>query len=90
MLPFTHWTSRCCEIETPPFPSLSFPLDFLCPLEANVFGINFTYFKLREMNSGKQIIEVAKSEEDRDKVPVRTIRYVLPEVFLDYTLLGAT
>ena len=55
-----------------------------------MFGINFTYFKLREMNSGKQIIEVAKSEEDRDKVPVRTIRYVLPEVFLDYTLLGAT
>lgn len=34
--------------------------DYLCPPEANVYGIDFTRFKLRDMDSGSVIFEVAK------------------------------
>ena len=35
-------------------------LDYLCPIEANVYGIEFTRFRLRDMDSGTVLFEVAK------------------------------
>ena len=37
--------------------------DYLCPPEANVFGIDFTRFKLRDMETGTVLFEVAKPEQ---------------------------
>lgn len=34
--------------------------DYLCSPEANVYGIDFTRFKLRDMDSGAVLFEVAK------------------------------
>lgn len=36
--------------------------DYLCPPEANVYGIDFTRFKLRDMDTGTVLFEVAKPE----------------------------
>lgn len=34
--------------------------DYLCSPEANIYGIDFTRFKLRDMDSGAVLFEVAK------------------------------
>ena len=34
--------------------------DYLCPPEANIYGIDFTRFKLRDMDSQTVLFEVAK------------------------------
>ena len=42
-----------------------FPLlfaDYLCPAEANVYGIDFTRFKLRDIDTKTVLFEVAKPE----------------------------
>ena len=36
--------------------------DYLCPPEANVYNIDFTRFKLRDMDTGTVLFEVAKPE----------------------------
>ena len=36
--------------------------DYLCPPEANVFGIDFTRFKLRDMDTSTVLFEVAKPD----------------------------
>ena len=36
--------------------------DYLCPPEANVYNIDFTRFKLRDMETGTVLFEVAKPE----------------------------
>ena len=36
--------------------------DYLCPPEANIYNIDFTRFKLRDMESGTVLFEVAKPE----------------------------
>ena len=39
-----------------------FTSDYLCPPEANVFNIDFIRFKLRDMDTGMVLFEVAKPE----------------------------
>ena len=38
----------------------SFLSDYLCPPEANIYGIDFTRFKLRDMDTATVLFEVAK------------------------------
>lgn len=33
---------------------------YLCPLEANVYGIDFTRFRIRDMESNTVLFEIAK------------------------------
>ena len=39
-----------------------FSIDYLCPPEANVYNIDFTRFKLRDMDTATVLFEVAKPE----------------------------
>lgn len=36
--------------------------EYLCPPEANIYNIDFTRFKLRDMDSGSVLFEVCKPE----------------------------
>jgi len=36
--------------------------DYLCPVDANVYNIDFTCFKLRDMDTATVLFEVAKPE----------------------------
>jgi hypothetical protein len=68
---------------------------FLCPLSANVYGIEFVYFKVRDLESGTVLFEVANEEEEESREiveddSVRTIKYHLGPDFLNLTALGST
>ena len=40
-----------------------FLLDYLCDRQANVYGIEFTRFKIRDMDGGKTLFEIAKPDD---------------------------
>jgi hypothetical protein len=72
--------------------------DFLCPLSANTYGIDFLSFKIRDMDSQHVVFEVAK---DPNAAPVaypdgfdynqlRSINYKFPAQFLRYETVGTT
>ena len=66
---------------------------FLCPLSANVYGIEFVYFKVRDLESGTVLFEVSNEEEEESREVVeddsiRTIKYHLGPEFLNLTALG--
>jgi len=71
---------------------------FLCPLNANTYGIDFLAFKIRDMDSGKVVFEVAKDENAQpveypqgfDYDLLRTIAYKFPAEFLRYRTVGTT
>ena len=67
--------------------------DYLCPLSANVYAIEFVYFKVRDLESGTVLFEVS-TDEDEGEVPeseqVRTIKYHLGPDFLHLKALGST
>ncbi|KAL8621517.1 hypothetical protein ACOMHN_026189 [Nucella lapillus] len=75
---------------------------YLCPPEANVYGIDFTRFRLRDMESQTVLFEVAKpppsadSEdqeqevEDLDPNAGRFVRYQFTPQFLKLKTVGAT
>ena len=67
---------------------------FLCPLSANVYGIEFVYFKVRDLESGTVLFEVASEEEEQQEIveddSIRTIKYHLGPDFLNLTALGST
>ena len=68
---------------------------FLCPLSANVYGIEFVYFKVRDLESGTVLFEVSnEDEQDSQEVieddSIRTIKYHLGPDFLNLTALGST
>ncbi|KAH3889893.1 protein unc-119 homolog B-like [Dreissena polymorpha] len=74
---------------------------YLCPPEANIYGIDFTRFKLRDMDSQTVLFEVAKppviegSEEygdgdDVDPNAGRFVRYQFTPQFLKLKTVGAT
>ncbi|XP_064612755.1 protein unc-119 homolog B-like isoform X2 [Liolophura sinensis] len=74
---------------------------YLCPPEANVFGIDFTRFKLRDMESGAVLFEVAKppptdeedvdiDSEEVDPNAGRFVRYQFTPQFLRLKTVGAT
>ena len=70
--------------------------DYLCPPEANVYGIDFTRFKIRDITSSTTLFEIAKpasssgededGEEDGEDVDPNAGRFVryqfTPQVFL--------
>ena len=66
---------------------------FLCPLSANIYGIEFVYFKVRDLESGTVLFEVQNDEEEEAKEiieddSIRTIKYHLGPDFLNLTALG--
>ena len=67
--------------------------DYLCPLSANTYGIEFVYFRVRDLESGMVLFEVSTDEEE-EEVPeeeqVRTIKYHLGPDFLRLKSLGST
>ncbi|CAG9315149.1 unnamed protein product [Blepharisma stoltei] len=68
---------------------------FLCPLSANVYNIEFVYFKVRDLESGMVLFEVqndneAPAEPIEEDDSVRTIKYHLGPDFLRLRALGST
>lgn len=72
---------------------------YLCPPEANIYNIDFTRFKLRDMDSGNVLFEVCKPETpdssqtnagDEDPNGGRFIRYQFTPSFLRLKNVGAT
>lgn len=70
---------------------------YLCPNEANVYNIEFTGFKLRDVDSGMILLDVNRddndeTEEDESTDPNigRYIRYEFPAKFLELRHVGAT
>lgn len=77
--------------------------NYLCPPEANVYNIDFTRFKLRDMDTATVLFEVAKPEnspadEDQDEADGeeidpnagRFVRYQFTPQFLKLKTVGAT
>lgn len=68
--------------------------DFLCPLSANEFGVEFLYFRVRDMDSGLVLFEVKREAEDEapaeGEEEVRLIRYHFGPDFLKLRALGST
>ena len=72
--------------------------DFLCPLSANIYGIDFLYFRIRDLDSGAVLVEVQKEEEDEnakeeevaDESANRTIKYHFGPDFLNLRTIGTT
>ncbi len=64
--------------------------DYLCPPEANIYNIDFTRFKLRDMDSGTVLFEVAKPEHPPGTVYIADYFYlssVIPKQALLKALL---
>lgn len=75
------------------FPLLS--PDYLCPLGANAYNIEFTRFKLRDLDTQNVLFEVTKPLDDKlpeDLPPnaTRFVRYQFPPGFLKLKTVGAT
>lgn len=70
--------------------------DFLCPLSANTFGVDFLAFKIRDIDSKSTVFEVSKDANapppeypanfDYDRL--RRIEYKFPAAFLSYKTVG--
>jgi hypothetical protein len=50
--------------------------DFLCPLEANIYEIEFVYFKIRNYDNSQTLFEIRKAEIDYGKTTSSTPRFV--------------
>jgi hypothetical protein len=71
------------------------PAEYLCTLQANTFNIEFTRFKVRDMETGNILFEISKPPEDQipEDVPpdaARFVRYQFPPEFLRLKTIGAT
>jgi hypothetical protein len=68
--------------------------DYLCSPAANVYGIDFMRFKIRDVESGATLFEVTKSDdeegEDTPSEPPRYVKYHFPPQFLKLKRVGAT
>ncbi|XP_039273073.1 protein unc-119 homolog B-like [Styela clava] len=78
--------------------------NYLCSLESNVFGIDFTRFKIRNMDTGTVLFEIMKPDsdmvqevdaqqeydEDADASSGRFVRYQFTPQFLKLGTVGAT
>lgn len=70
---------------------------YLCPLEANVYDIEFVHFKLRDMDNGVTLFEVAKPDTSQldcdgdgaDPNAGRFVRYQFTPEFLKLKTVGA-
>ena len=79
-------------------------LDYLCGPKANIYGIEFTRFKMRDMDDGRTLFEIAKpddfeeepgehvteNEVDEDPNAGRFVRYKFTPEFLKLHTVGAT
>ncbi len=63
---------------------------YLCELDANVYGIDFIRFQVRDMNSNATLFEVRKSDDSEAAETSRFVKYLFPPQFLELTTLGAT
>jgi hypothetical protein len=78
---------------------LTAPTDgFLCPLSANVYGIDFLEFEIKDYDSGESIFHVTKDPDlglptlPEDISPalekaVRTVKYTFPRKFLRFDVV---
>mmetsp|Transcript_57694 Transcript_57694/g.182700 ORF Transcript_57694/g.182700 Transcript_57694/m.182700 type:complete len:134 (+) Transcript_57694:1471-1872(+) len=67
--------------------------EYLCPLSANKYGIEFLDFEVKDYDSGKSLFKVSK-DPDAPPLPadidpeledqIRTIRYTFPPEFLSF------
>lgn len=64
--------------------------EYLCPPEANTYNIDFTRFKIRDMDSGMTLFDVVKDDGDDGSPPARFVRYQFSPQFLDLAAIGAT
>jgi len=76
--------------------------DYLCPPQANIYGIDFTRFKIRDVDTGTTLFEIAKppTAEDGDQTEGesetpdlnagRFVRYQFTPQFLKLRAVGAT
>ncbi|XP_015277391.1 PREDICTED: protein unc-119 homolog A [Gekko japonicus] len=73
--------------------------DYLCTLEENVYKIDFTRFKIRDMESGTVLFEITKppvserehdDKKDIDPNAGRFVRYQFTPAFLRLRQVGAT
>jgi len=72
---------------------------YLCSPEANVFDIDFTRFKIRDLDSGAVLFEIVKppaeelmddQQEPLDPAAGRLVRYHFTPKFLKLKMVGAT
>ena len=71
------------------------PSEYLCKPEANAYNIEFTRFKVRDMDTGSVLFEISKPPDDQipEDVPpdaARFVRYQFPPDFLRLKTIGAT
>ncbi|XP_029366640.1 protein unc-119 homolog B isoform X2 [Echeneis naucrates] len=73
--------------------------DYLCKLEDNIYNIDFTRFKIRDLETGTVLFEIAKppnsgklpdSPSDLDISAGRFVRYQFTPAFLKLRTVGAT
>lgn len=72
--------------------------DYLCEPGANVYSIDFTRFKIRDMETGTVLFEIAKPDNieeeiidsDEDPNAGRFVRYKFTPEFLRLKTVGAT
>jgi len=69
---------------------------FLCPLEANIYGIEFNHFKVRSLDPGaeQELFEVGDPNPVPDDTPAtdedRNIHYNFGPEFLNFNTIGTT
>ena len=73
---------------------------FLCPMKANVFGIKFGAYKIRDIDTNVTLFEIKNEEEiteeemeqmnELDDDEFRLIRYSFGPKFLDIKIIGTT
>jgi len=73
--------------------------EFLCPLSANAYKIDFTAFKIRAVDDGSEqvLYEIKKDPAEEEDIPddevddsVRSIRYHFDPSFLDFKTIGTS
>ena len=72
--------------------------NYLCVPEANVYGIDFTRFKIRDMGTNATLFEISKPPGTQADVPAdgddpnvgRFVRYQFTPQFLKLRTVGAT
>uniref|UniRef100_A0A3B3CDX6 Unc-119 lipid binding chaperone B n=1 Tax=Oryzias melastigma TaxID=30732 RepID=A0A3B3CDX6_ORYME len=77
---------------------LTYPIhvsDYLCRLEDNIYSIDFTRFKIRDLDTGTVLFEIAKPPNsddggDLDVAAGRFVRYQFTPAFLKLRTVGAT
>eukprot|EP00164_Ancoracysta_twista_P000429 GFYU01000580.1.p2 GENE.GFYU01000580.1~~GFYU01000580.1.p2 ORF type:complete len:179 (-),score=41.62 GFYU01000580.1:802-1338(-) len=71
--------------------------DYLCPVEANIYNVDFNAFKIRDYDSGEVVFEVDKNSDEPPQFSAeftddtyRCIRYTFPARFLKFHTVGTT